>query len=112
MNRHYEIYQNPEGQSLSVPAGFSWPAVIGGPVWAALNKLWVSAAIGLIVLGVTFGVLHAFQAAGFSYAIAWIITGVLLGFQARHLRAYAAEGGAIRFDARFRPATGRQRSQN
>ncbi len=97
MNRPYEIYQNPEGQSLSVPAGFSWPAVVGGPVWAVLNKLWVPAAICLIVLGVTFGVLHTFHAAGFSYAIAWIITGVLLGFQARHFRAYAAEGGGYSF---------------
>ena len=44
--RTYRIYSHPNRPvPMVVKVGFSWPAIIFGPLWFLFNKMWLTAAI-------------------------------------------------------------------
>lgn len=91
MTRRYEIYQNDAGERLAVPCGFSLFAAIFDWIWALWLRLWLES-VGLFILnGVLVATLYAAKSGPYGYAIAQLLQGLLIGSQARRLRALSAE---------------------
>ena len=91
MTRRYEIYQNDAGERLAVPCGFSLFAALFDWIWALWLRLWLES-VGLFILnGVLVATLYAAKSGPYGYAIAQVLQGLLIGSQARRLRALSAE---------------------
>jgi len=56
--KQYKIFKHPSGAIEAVKQGWSWPAFLGGVLWAAAKRLWT----------IGFGVLSAFLVIGFIVA--------------------------------------------
>ena len=91
MTRRYEIYRNEAGERLAVPCGFSIMAAVFDWIWALWLRLWLESAVLFILNGVLFATLYAAKSGPYGYAIAQVLQGLLIGAQARRLRALSAE---------------------
>jgi hypothetical protein len=91
MTRRYEIYQNEAGDRLAVPCGFSILAAVFDWIWALGLRLWLESAVLFILNGVLVATLYAAKSGSWGYLIAQVLQGLLIGAQARRLRALSAE---------------------
>ncbi len=91
MNRRYEIYQNDAGDRLAVPCGFSILAALFDWIWAFGLRLWVEGIILLVLNGLLAAALYAAKSGTFGYVVAQVLQGLVIGSQARGLRALSAE---------------------
>jgi len=57
--KQYNIYKHPNGTTVAVKQGWSWPAFFFDIIWALVKKMWVF---------------------GFSMVAAFIALGLILGF--------------------------------
>jgi len=50
MKREFQIHSRPDGSLLAVQAGFSWPAFFLGWIWCLVKKLYLAAAVLLVIV--------------------------------------------------------------
>lgn len=91
MTRRYEIYRNDVGDRLAVPCGFSIMAAVFDWMWALWLRLWLESAVLFVLNGILFATLYAANSGPYGYLIAQVLQGVVIGAQARRLRALSAE---------------------
>lgn len=91
MNRRYEIYQNDAGDRVAVPCGFSLLAALFDWIWAFGLGLWIEGVILFVINALLGAALYASKSGPVGYAIAQVLQGLVIGYQARALRAMAAE---------------------
>lgn len=91
MNRRFEIYQNDAGDRRAVPCGFSVTAALLDWIWALFLNLWLEAAALFILNAVLVATLFAAGSSAMGYIVAQVLQGILIGSQARRLRALSAE---------------------
>ena len=84
--RIYTALLKPNAEPVLVPEGFAWGAFILGPIWLAVHRAWVPAAISL-ALFILIGILIP-QPARFILAMG---VAVLLGLTGNDLRRWALE---------------------
>ncbi|MHA1568433.1 MAG: DUF2628 domain-containing protein [Alphaproteobacteria bacterium] len=79
----------PDGGAVLVKEGFSWPALMFGPIWALGLGLWVAAA-ALLAAGAVIGAALELSGADFPTRAA-IVAGfqVLVGFTANDFRRWS-----------------------
>ena len=68
-----------EASPLLLPEGFSWLALLLGPLWLLVHRLWLPA-LGFLVLSVALGLVSPW----FSLAVQ-----LLFGFEAQDIRRWA-----------------------
>ena len=82
--RSYTVQRPPyPGSAVVLPEGFSWGALIFGPVWFLWHGLWLSALLLLLGQMALSGAMDYF---GVPLALAWVpsaCVSVLVGFNAR-----------------------------
>ena len=82
--RTYTVQRPPyPGAAMLLPEGFSWWALVFGPLWFLWHGLWFSAILLLLVQMALSGAVDYF---GVPLALAWIpsaCVSVLVGFNAR-----------------------------
>jgi hypothetical protein len=82
--RTYTVQRPPyPGSAVLLPEGFSWGALVFGPIWFLWHGLWMSALLLLLVQMALSGAMDFF---GVPLAVAWMpsaCVSVLVGFNAR-----------------------------
>ena len=82
--RTYTVQRPPyPGSAVLLPEGFSWGALVFGPIWFLWHGLWLSALLLLLVQMALSGAMDFF---GVPLAVAWMpsaCVSVLVGFNAR-----------------------------
>ena len=82
--RSYTVQRPPyPGSAVLLPEGFSWGALVFGPIWFLWHGLWMSALLLLLVQMALSGAMDFF---GVPLAVAWMpsaCVSVLVGFNAR-----------------------------
>lgn len=82
--RVYTVQRPPyPGSAVLLPEGFSWGALVFGPLWFLWHGLWVSALLLLLVQAAVSGAADFFKV---PMALAWLPSAcisVLVGFNAR-----------------------------
>jgi hypothetical protein len=68
--------------------GFSFAALIFGPLWMLRHRMWLVLLIYAVVVAVLSVVLHLHASAGMA-TIAWALFALLLGFEAGTLRRFS-----------------------
>lgn len=91
MTRSYEIHQRGPGERRAIPVGFSPTALLLGPAWLYAQRLVVEGSVALGVELLLAGILAVNQAAWPAYLVLHALTGLVIGFSARHFRSLAAE---------------------
>lgn len=91
MKRRFEIYTDSAGNRKAIPAGFSLPGLLLGPLWILLLRLWVEGVAILSVEAVLAGVLRANQVPPGYYLVLHAVLGVIVALYGRHFRELSAE---------------------
>lgn len=91
MSREFEIYQSESGEKRAVPLGFSWAALLLGPIWLLVNRLWLAFPAHVIPLITVFRVLYVYQADRWIYAAALVLHNLIVAVRARALLAHRCE---------------------
>ncbi len=84
--RIYAALLKPDAEPVLLREGFSWGALILGPVWLAANRAWIAAAISLAAY-----VLTGFLIPPPARVILLIGQALILGFTGLDLRRWALE---------------------
>lgn len=58
MSNEYRLYEHPVSPSRLIKRGFCWPALIVGPAWLLLKRLWVPTLVLLAVVAVAYHLNH------------------------------------------------------
>jgi hypothetical protein len=82
----YGAHLKPDAEPILVPEGFSWGALIFGPLWLAVHRAWIAAALSLATFVFT-AILVPEPAAG----VLTLGLAVILGLTGQDLRAWALE---------------------
>jgi Protein of unknown function (DUF2628) len=82
----YAALLKPDSEPVLVREGFAWGALFLGPLWLAVHRAWIAAAISLAAY-----VLLAALAPGPADAILAVGLALILGFTGHDLRCWATE---------------------
>jgi hypothetical protein len=82
----YAALLKPDSEPVLVREGFAWGALFLGPLWLAVHRAWIAAAITLAAY-----VLLAALAPGPADAILAVGLALILGFTGHDLRCWAME---------------------
>ena len=84
--KYYTAHIPLAGEPVLVREGFSWGALLFGPLWLACHRSWIPAALSLAGFILIWTLAHG--------AIAWVLTSAfafLLGFSGHDLRRWSME---------------------
>ena len=95
--RVYTVHIPPGGgaeNAVLVKEGFSWPALLFGPIWALYRRLWLGTAVWIAVLSLLAAAQRFWPGAGSIMGLAWIAFAVLFAAEGNELsrRALARRG--------------------
>ncbi len=82
----YAALLKPDSEPVLVRDGFSWGALFFGPLWLAVHRAWIAAAISLAAY-----ILLAALAPGSAGVILGVGLALVLGFTGHDLRCWALE---------------------
>ena len=82
----YAALLKPDSEPVLVREGFAWGALFLGPLWLAVHRAWIAAAISLAAY-----VLLAALAPGSAGVILGVGLALILGFTGHDLRCWAME---------------------
>jgi len=86
--KYYTAHVRPTGEPVLVREGFSWGALLLGPLWLIGHRSWISAALSLAAF-ILIWVLTSSE-------IAWVLScalALLLGLSGHDLRRWSMEHG-------------------
>ncbi len=106
MRRLYEIYEGAESRREAVPLGISWSALLLGPLWLLLQRLWLAVPAYSLPLITVFRVLYVYQAGIWAYVAALAAHNLLMALRARSLMARRCERNGLSYVATI-PGTDR-----
>lgn len=107
MSRPYEIYQGEGGSRReAVPVGFSWLALVLGPVWLLIHQLWLALPAFVLPLITVFRILYVYRAPWWAYVAAVGVHNFLIALRSRALLANRCERAGQSYLATI-PATDR-----
>ena len=82
--RVYTVHARPDRPPELVREGFSWAALVFGPIWLAAHRAWIPAVLSLAAFVVIALLTH-----GWGEAALWIALALLLGVAGQDLRRWA-----------------------
>ena len=106
MSRLHEIYQGPEARTEAVPLGISWAALLLGPLWLILQRLWLAVPAYVLPLITVYRVLYVYRADAWAYVGALAVHNLIIALRARSLLARRAERSGLSYVATI-PGTDR-----
>lgn len=82
----FAVHVKPGAEPLVTPEGFSWGAFAFGPLWLALHRAWIAAALSLAASVLIVVLAPPELAAILGFGLAW-----LLGLHGHDLQGWALE---------------------
>ena len=87
--RVYTVHLKPGGDAESavlVKEGFSWPALLFGPLWSLYRRLWLATLLWVVALIVLTAAARIGPNAAMVCGAAWTAFGILFACEANDLR--------------------------